>query len=143
MKFIYSILTNKILCTDQSIIETDLEYFSVKNNCYYDKENHQLLDLDIVLNNTKEYEYVNNEVKELVKIDYTKNDFIELLTPDEWRLFEEVSNTDNTLNRFYTQLLVVDYISLLDIRIQQALQYCIMLGILNQERYEEIFEGVL
>ncbi len=107
-----------------------------------------IIDTDVLDDNTtnlQDYKYnaETGEITERPKTKYTKNDFIELFTGAEWRKFTKAVETDDNINKFYSQILVVDWIELADVRIQQAMQYCVAIEVITQERYNEIFANVL
>jgi hypothetical protein len=95
---------------------------------------------------TKVSDYIYNTETETIELKpktfYTKNDFIDLFSGAEWRAFTQAVDTDDNVNKFYSQILVVEWIELTDVRIQQAMGYLVQIGVITQERFNEMFEPV-
>lgn len=76
------------------------------------------------------------------RTELTKKEFQFLFTPAEYRAIVNASDTDDILFQLWGAFNVADFIETTDPETVQGMGYILSLGLLTQERHDEILKGV-
>lgn len=89
------------------------------------------------VNDTEEWKLQNN-----VRYILTKKEFNLSFTATEFRAISNTADTDDTVYQFWNTAQVADFINLEDNDTIGGMAYLLSLGLLTQERHDEILAGI-
>ncbi len=129
---------NRVLVIGQAVIDNDIN-FKVKTsfgNTYCSKNDCEVVETDMQEDESVEnLKYKNGKI---VKVKYSKKDFILLFSKQEWSKFKKLCATDEAAEQYYDAIMSADYIDLEDKDIVNDIGYMVQKGVLTVDRMKKI-----
>lgn len=89
------------------------------------------------VNDTEQWERVSN-----IRYTLTKKEFNLSFSPTEYRAISNAAQTDDAVFQFWNTAQVADFIDLEDPNTVNGMAYLLALGLISQERHDEILAGI-
>lgn len=81
-------------------------------------------------------------IQNAYRTELTKKELTLSFTPAEYRALQTATDTDDTLYQLWQALTVADFVELTDPTTVNGMAYILALGLLTQERHDEIMRGI-